>query len=473
MLHKLSVILLLFLELAFVNFYKESFAQSCPSQTQYSSNYAILVGEIIETGGENNIQTWFDWGTTPSLENSTPRQDFYITSLPYRFCYTLSNLNPCTTYYYRAVIRNSQGINYGQTYSFQTSCQNSQRSLNVFCYALPNPADVNSLVNFYSIVNNGSGNYSYSWSGACSSFSSICSNIFSYPGTYTAYLNVSNGSLSKTTSCSVNVISQSTSTSLSNQIPIAIISFSPENILPGTIITFDASRSYDPDGFITSYSWYINDKLVSRNISFSRALPSGNHKIKLIVTDNLGKENSKEILIHIGRNVYKTRVITKTVTSPLYKTKLITSSRLVDLFLNSSYKIKVCSSSNLQFTLINNTNVNREIKIEINNETKNWFNPVQRSFIVSPKAIEIISWKINVPCYIKEGAYKFTLKVSTPGEKFEKNGFLEVKKESNLFIYLLGIIGITNFLKNFWWLILILLLIIFVYLGYRYIKKRT
>ncbi len=94
----------------------------CPSQTTYTSNSAILVGEIRDTGGDPNIATWFEWGTSSSLGNSTPQENFYITQTPFRFCATIANLQPCTTYYYRAVAKNSAGTMRGEVYSFRTVC---------------------------------------------------------------------------------------------------------------------------------------------------------------------------------------------------------------------------------------------------------------------------------------------------------------------------------------------------------------
>lgn len=471
-----NIILSLFLGLILFSFSGKALAQSCPSQTQYSSNYAILVGEIVDTGGENNIQAWFEWGLTSYLGNLTSQQNLYVSSVPYRFCYTLSNLNPCTTYYYRAAVRNSQGTGYGQIYSFTTRCQTPQSSLNISCYASPNPANVGTLVTFYSIISGGTGNYLYEWTGNCNSFSSTCQKSFANPGNYPVTLKVTSGNETKYTTCAVNII-QPTLTqppqSSFNQPPVAIIAFSPDRISPGTIVTFDASRSYDPDGFIASYTWYINDQIVSKNISFSRALASGTYRIKLVVSDDKGTESIKEILISVGRNRYLTRTITRVVTTGS-QIRFVSSPRLVDVLLDRSYKIKECSSQNIQFTLINKTYVNRQVDISVNGEVKDWFQPTKRTFILPPRSTEIVSWKINSPCQITQRNYEFIFKVSTPGERFEKNGILEIGSTPNIFASILGFIKGAPILGSIWGILILvlILLVLLAYFLYRYLRKK-
>jgi hypothetical protein len=96
---------------------------SCPSQTTFTSNSAILVGEITSHGGDPNLEVWFRWGQGNSLSNETPRQSIFVSSLPFRFCSSISGLQPCTTYSYQAVARNSAGTTFGSTFSFMTRCQ--------------------------------------------------------------------------------------------------------------------------------------------------------------------------------------------------------------------------------------------------------------------------------------------------------------------------------------------------------------
>ncbi len=94
----------------------------CPPQTTFTSNSAVLVGEVRDTGGDPNINVWFEWGTSSALGNSTPQENFFVTQTPFRFCATIANLQPCTTYYYRGVASNSAGTTRGDIFSFRTTC---------------------------------------------------------------------------------------------------------------------------------------------------------------------------------------------------------------------------------------------------------------------------------------------------------------------------------------------------------------
>ena len=114
---------LTFFILLFFSFVSVVFAQSCPSQTTYTTNSAVLVGEITNHGGDPNLEVWFRWGQGASLSNETSHQFIYVSTLPYRFCSSISGLRPCTSYSYQAVARNSGGTSYGSVYSFTTRCQ--------------------------------------------------------------------------------------------------------------------------------------------------------------------------------------------------------------------------------------------------------------------------------------------------------------------------------------------------------------
>jgi hypothetical protein len=96
---------------------------SCPSQTTFTTNSAVLVGEITSHGGDPNLEVWFRWGQGASLTNETPHQFINASSLPYRFCSSILGLQPCTTYSYQAVARNSAGTAFGSIFSFMTRCQ--------------------------------------------------------------------------------------------------------------------------------------------------------------------------------------------------------------------------------------------------------------------------------------------------------------------------------------------------------------
>jgi len=61
-------------------------------------------------------------------------------------------------------------------------------NLTVSCSAYPNPVDTNQSTTFSSNVAGGTGSYTYSWSGACSSSNQNCANSFSSPFQIASFL---------------------------------------------------------------------------------------------------------------------------------------------------------------------------------------------------------------------------------------------------------------------------------------------
>ncbi len=103
-------------------------AQQCPSNTTVGINQATLVGEVTDTGGDPNLEVWFRYGLFSSVTSETTHQS---KNGPGLFCSTIFNLNPCTTYYYQAIARNSGGTSYGDIKSFTTQCINVTTDLKV------------------------------------------------------------------------------------------------------------------------------------------------------------------------------------------------------------------------------------------------------------------------------------------------------------------------------------------------------
>jgi PKD repeat protein len=110
---------------------------------------------------------------------------------------------------------------------------------------------------------------------------------FTKSGVYTIKLTVTDdkGS-SNTTTLDINVI---------NQNPSALLSVSPNPVLSRNNVLFDASRSNDIDGNITSYSWDFGNgfrkSFGSNTENYIYNLP-GTYTASVTVTDNLGAQNS-------------------------------------------------------------------------------------------------------------------------------------------------------------------------------------
>jgi hypothetical protein len=76
-----------------------------------------------------------------------------------------------------------------------------------------------------------------------------------------------------------------------NQRPVADFSWVPQNPNLGQLVTFDASASHDPDGYITAYQWdWDNDGVYDETHTTPTATHSwsdaGNYPVKLKVIDN-------------------------------------------------------------------------------------------------------------------------------------------------------------------------------------------
>ncbi len=81
--------------------------------------------------------------------------------------------------------------------------------------------------------------------------------------------------------------------------PVVDIDISGKVSVNDTII-FDASGSYDLDGFIVSYEWDFGDGGTSSGISTSHIYnKSGEYTVTLIITDNLGNIYNKSIIVNI------------------------------------------------------------------------------------------------------------------------------------------------------------------------------
>ena len=76
-------------------------------------------------------------------------------------------------------------------------------------------------------------------------------------------------------------------------LPIANFTYSPENPVVNQTITFNASNSTDPDGFITKYEWNFGDGTNGTGEIITHSYSSaGNYTINLTVTDDDGATNS-------------------------------------------------------------------------------------------------------------------------------------------------------------------------------------
>ncbi len=84
---------------------------------EVSQNAALLRGSLGDLGGELSVQVSFEWGTSPALGRETALQTL---TAPSTFEAALEDLDPDSTYYYRAQAAGN-GTATGETLSFQTA----------------------------------------------------------------------------------------------------------------------------------------------------------------------------------------------------------------------------------------------------------------------------------------------------------------------------------------------------------------
>ena len=89
--------------------------------------------------------------------------------------------------------------------------------------------------------------------------------------------------------------------------PVASFTFNPTNPKVNQTVTFDASKSMDPDGTVTSYWWNFGDgnNATSTNATVTHAFAlTGVYSVNLTVFDNDGLNNSIVHEILLGRPPY-------------------------------------------------------------------------------------------------------------------------------------------------------------------------
>ena len=93
---------------------------STTSATNVTASAATLNG-VFNNTAYGSVIVWFEYGTTNSLGTSTGQQTFPWPQNDGNFSFSLQNLNPNITYYFRAVARNANGTIYGTIFTFTTN----------------------------------------------------------------------------------------------------------------------------------------------------------------------------------------------------------------------------------------------------------------------------------------------------------------------------------------------------------------
>ena len=106
---------------------------------------------------------------------------------------------------------------------------------------------------------------------------------------------------------------------IENEAPIVNFTYSPENPVVNQTVIFNASSSYDPDGYIVSYEWDFGDGNVTNTTSptIAHAYSSaGDYLVTLTVIDDMGYTNSTSKTISVQPAQAPTPTPTPTPTAP-------------------------------------------------------------------------------------------------------------------------------------------------------------
>jgi len=182
-----------------------------------TSNSAVVSGELSNLGGRISANVWFEYGLTSSYGSRTNSQTMNNAGT---FQATLSNLNSCTLYHYRAVGDNGNGAVNGIDRTFSTLCSNDEIKVSLEAVPYSGPAPLNNVDLKADVSGKQAGDVRYwfdckndgSWDreltmyqGPSSSYTS--DNLCSYPaaGTYTAKVRVERLGLSAESTAIVTV----------------------------------------------------------------------------------------------------------------------------------------------------------------------------------------------------------------------------------------------------------------------------
>jgi uncharacterized repeat protein (TIGR01451 family) len=241
------------------------------SLTAFSVSLAVsatLYGEITDDGGDPNLEVWFQYGKTTSYGYETPHQSKYG---PGEFSATVSGLEDCTTYHYRALARhqNYDDTKYGEDKTFTTPCPS---------VTYPNPT-VDLKANGYdgsiTIPYNSSATLSWTssnanycvasgaWSGTKgTSGSESTGNLTSGPNTYTLICTGPGGSASDTVTIYLQQVSGAVSPSIQKNV---------RNLSDGQTQYFDSIYA-DPSE-VLEFQVIVNSGSGAQNIVIKDVLP--------------------------------------------------------------------------------------------------------------------------------------------------------------------------------------------------------
>ena len=218
-----------------------SLVQNCSNGCNSNTNQCNTISTSVSPNPANiNQLVTFTSTVTNNDPNATYSWSGACTGF-YSSCQT-SFTSAGTYTAYLTVTSNSQS----QTVSVPVTVIASISPLNLSVYDTPNPAVPGQQIQFTAAATGGNGAYNYSWSGACTGTQSTCQNSFFLPGNYVAYLTVTSGSQTATSSVNANVAQTVTPLNIS-------CSALPNSVNIGVPVTFSPSATGGAGNY--TYSW--------------------------------------------------------------------------------------------------------------------------------------------------------------------------------------------------------------------------
>lgn len=110
-----------------------------------------------------------------------------------------------------------------------------------------------------------------------------------------------NGTSLATISATWASLSNSIQVTFTDGRPVAVLTVDATTVTTYDLLVFDASNSYDADGWIESYFWEFGDGNTSTDITPTHFYTDdGIYTVTLNVTDNIGEINSTVTIITVG-----------------------------------------------------------------------------------------------------------------------------------------------------------------------------
>ncbi|MHC1579830.1 MAG: PKD domain-containing protein, partial [Candidatus Alkanophagales archaeon] len=140
--------------------------------------------------------------------------------------------------------------------------------------------------------------YEWDFGDGTTASGAVVTHAYASAGNYTVRLTVTDDDGAKTSATHEIVV-------LRNLPPVAVLEADKTEVKTNETVTFDASASYDPDGYIAVYRWDLDGDgtpdVEGNVVMISHAYSQlGNYTVRLEVEDNFGKTDSATVNISVS-----------------------------------------------------------------------------------------------------------------------------------------------------------------------------